>query len=184
MSPHRNLQHHTDSTLQDGKNRTELLNNLKQDDLGFIHFADDGIVRSYSENGTVIDYVPFNNALLMETVALNRPAYDNQTYQHLLDVFDGVDGHDVTDPQQIFNPPNWLRPPPQMPDSDDNNNDHAFSSASQDLPRRTTTSEHLFDKRLTDCNYGRCRSSVNCRIAGCSGCGYLDLSSNVKICFL
>ncbi|KAK4947036.1 hypothetical protein LTR10_014178 [Elasticomyces elasticus] len=97
---------------QNGMNRAELLSGLKLDDSGFLHFADNGVVRSYAGNGTVIDYVPLSNEYLMETAQVNRPFIGNESYQHLLEVWDGVDGNNVKDPKQIFDPPASIRPPP------------------------------------------------------------------------
>ncbi|KAI1610664.1 hypothetical protein EDD36DRAFT_331303 [Exophiala viscosa] len=160
------------TTAQDAKTRSEILSSLKLDDFGFVHFADDGVARSYAGNGTVIDYAPLTNEYLMETAQVNRPFISNQSYQHLLEVWDGVDGHNVTFPEQIFDPPASIRPPAsdftQSPDQSE-----AAVSGAEDL-----------NVRQFACVGTRCRYSRNCRIAGCNGCGKLDLTIKGFICYI
>ncbi|KAL8820920.1 MAG: hypothetical protein Q9191_007416 [Dirinaria sp. TL-2023a] len=82
----------------------ELLAGLKYHDFGIRHFADDGVVRSYAPNGTVLDYVKLNAAQVQEMV--DRRGRDD----HLDEVYRGVDGHNVTDEKQCTNPPDHLLP--------------------------------------------------------------------------
>ncbi|KAL6251501.1 hypothetical protein RBB50_001710 [Rhinocladiella similis] len=62
------------------------LETLKLDPDGFVHFADDGVVRSYSANETVIDFLPLSNELLLSAVEEIRP-FIGEDYEHLLEVF-------------------------------------------------------------------------------------------------
>ncbi|KAK0333558.1 hypothetical protein LTR02_016492 [Friedmanniomyces endolithicus] len=77
-------------------------NGILIDPLGFIHVANDGVERSYAENGTVIDYRRLSNDQLTR-MAATLPT-------EMMDVWKGVDGNDVTSESQIFNPPPALRP--------------------------------------------------------------------------
>lgn len=68
---------------------------------GFVHIADDGVVRAYAANGTVIDYVKLSNSQLRAFVDSLPPSIQDQR-EHLLDIWGDVDGNKVTDEGQIW----------------------------------------------------------------------------------
>lgn len=76
---------------------------------GFVHIADDGIARSYDERGVVVDYCRLSNDQLRSMMESLPPSIRHQQ-AHLKEVYEGVDGHDVTDKTQIWDPPPELRP--------------------------------------------------------------------------
>jgi hypothetical protein len=73
---------------------------------GFVHLAGDGVARSYAANNTVIDYAALSNSQIQQVIS-QLPASHQK---HLEQVFEGVDGYDVTDKSQLLEPPPWLRP--------------------------------------------------------------------------
>ena len=158
--------------IQNATTRSEISSSLELDDWGFVHFGDDGVVRSYAGNGTVIDYASLSNEHLMETAQVNRPFISDQSYQHLLEVWDGVDGNNVKDANQIFDPPASIRPPP------------SDFTQPQDQSEALVAGTEDLNVRQFACVGTRCRLSRNCRIAGCNGCGKLDLTIKDFICYL
>jgi hypothetical protein len=76
---------------------------------GFVHIADDGVARSYAANNTVIDYAALSNSQIQQMIS-QLPVSYQEHQEHLRQVFEGVDGYDVTDKSQLFEPPPWLRP--------------------------------------------------------------------------
>lgn len=89
---------------------------LKSAPLGYVHIADDGVVRAYDENESVIDYIPLTNGQLKQLLKNLPKAWEKES-DHLHTVFDNVDGRQVTDKKQLFDPPPELRNPinPQAP---------------------------------------------------------------------
>ncbi|KAK5265993.1 hypothetical protein LTR99_004820 [Exophiala xenobiotica] len=157
--------------------RSEILAGIEQDPNGFIHFADDGIVRSYSANGTVIDYAPLSNKHLLEVVNASRPILEEH-YEHLMEVFNGVDGHNVTDLNQIWDPPEWLRPQP------DEFNTHQ-STARSEAAREPAALLNARPRPRPDqpmCYGMTCTTGPRCRSFGCQGCGRID-ALRAKICY-
>ncbi|KAL2370056.1 hypothetical protein BDBG_02297 [Blastomyces gilchristii SLH14081] len=71
----------------------DVLRNLTSDPLGFIHLGDDGVARSFSPNGTVIDAVGLDTELLMKAA---QDYKDPSKRKHLTDLWTGVDGTNVT----------------------------------------------------------------------------------------
>ncbi|KAE8138981.1 hypothetical protein BDV38DRAFT_281542 [Aspergillus pseudotamarii] len=86
----------------------EAISKMKMDPEGYFHIADDGVARSYDGNDAVIDYVPLANDQLMQLLS-NLPEPWQQELDHLHSIFDGVDGLQVVDEDQLLNPPAWLR---------------------------------------------------------------------------
>ncbi len=155
------------------RSRSEILGGIEQDPEGFLHFADDGVVRSYSANRTVIDYAPLSNKHLLETINANRP-FVGDDYEHLMEVFNGVDGHNVTDLNQIYDPPEWLRPQPS-------------SAAHQSNGRSEVARDPaalLNARQVPPICFGMtCTKATVCRAFGCKGCGYLD-ATRYMICYI
>lgn len=77
---------------------------------GHLHLADDGVVRSYNDEGVVVDYVRLSNAQISEYLDGIKLSYSSSDMRHFQEIFDNVDGLNVTDREQLANPPSWLRP--------------------------------------------------------------------------
>ncbi|KLJ12262.1 hypothetical protein EMPG_12679 [Blastomyces silverae] len=85
---------------------TDVLRNLTSDPLGHKHLGDDGVARSFSPNGTVIDAVGLSNTLLMEAA---RGHKDPKEQKHLMELWAGVNGNDVPH-RRRYSPPKDLLP--------------------------------------------------------------------------
>lgn len=135
---------------------------------GFVHIADDGVARSYTANNTVIDYAPLSNEQLKQMIS-GLPASVKENQEHLHQVFDGVDGYDMTDKKQIFEPPVWLQPA-------------SFGQTNQPQSRSEAqeAAAALLDKRQV-CLGKSCTSTTVCQSFGCSSCSTFD-KANFRIC--
>lgn len=89
---------------QNGPTLFELMAAMIKHDHGMKHLGDDGVLRSFAPNGTVLDYVKLNASQVQQMVDL----YGRN--DHLTEVFDGVDGHNVSDHEQLVNPGEHLLP--------------------------------------------------------------------------
>lgn len=84
----------------------DVIRQLKGDPDGFKHLGDDGILRSYDGNGTVIDYARFDQDQLM---AVAGWAGSPDEKDHLKNLWKDVDTLKVEE-NQIWAPPSHLRP--------------------------------------------------------------------------
>ncbi|KAK5684999.1 hypothetical protein LTS10_003074 [Elasticomyces elasticus] len=91
----------------------DVVRTMEHADDGFVHFGDDGIARSYRGDGTVLDARALSNGQLadmMDTTPSHQ--YTPGEMEHLRELWQNVDGHDVQDRSQLFNPAAYLRPAP------------------------------------------------------------------------
>ena len=148
------------------------MESLKHDPQGYSHIADDGVVRSYNADHQVIDYAPLSNAQILEYMNQLPKSYDSEL-EHLHLVFDNVNGHEVTDSDQLTDPPAWLRRP-------------ALSQAS-DTTSDTTSPQRAasLEGRDNFCSGRPCSSDAACQFLGCGGCTFLDsiLPGGGGICY-
>ncbi|PVH72646.1 hypothetical protein DL98DRAFT_520379, partial [Cadophora sp. DSE1049] len=89
----------TPSTL--GFNLTTAAKSMLSDPSGRLDIGLDGVMRSLSSNGTIIDYYKLNAAELSETLELVTSRYPDKG-EVLLTTFAGVDGTLVTDDGKLF----------------------------------------------------------------------------------
>lgn len=82
LSGHTDMPTQTDALTGTPKNVSE----MTLDPEGFVHVADDGVARSYSADGTVIDYAPLDNAQLMKFAAQLPPNLVGER-EHLEEVY-------------------------------------------------------------------------------------------------
>ena len=78
------------------------LGQLKRIDDGVFHLGKDGVMRSYHGNGTCAGYVK------LDASQIQRFLDHNGRTDELTKIFEGVNGHDVTDQEQLMKPANWL----------------------------------------------------------------------------
>ncbi|KKZ62097.1 hypothetical protein EMCG_03421 [[Emmonsia] crescens] len=83
----------------------EILHNLKSDPDGITHFGDDGVLRSYSSSGIVIDHARLTNEHLM----LAARWLPSEKQDLMKKKWAGVDGFQARS-EQIESPPSHLRP--------------------------------------------------------------------------
>ncbi|KAK5740914.1 hypothetical protein LTR17_004268 [Elasticomyces elasticus] len=91
----------------------DVVRTMEHADDGFVHFGDDGIARSYRGDGTVLDARALSNGQLadmMDTTPSHQ--YTPGEMEHLRELWQNVDGHDVKDRSQLFHPADYLRPAP------------------------------------------------------------------------
>lgn len=136
---------------------------LRQEDDGLIHLADDGVLRSYAANGTVLDARQLDNAQIMAFIK-DRERHPNMTpsiLQHFHDVFQGVSGFDVTDPDHLLNPPAELRPPRLS-------NRQVSPPQSRHVAGEILSTFRHYRKRAPPlCNEATCNSKSDCTRLGC-----------------
>lgn len=77
---------------------------LQVDGEGFVHLADDGVLRSYAPNGTVIDFVQLTPEQISKQLTSLPYDYYVKHVDHLNEVFRGVDGFDVTNATLLMHP--------------------------------------------------------------------------------
>lgn len=77
---------------------------MEKHDQGIVHLGDDGVLRSFGPNGTVLEYVKLSTNQIQQM--LDRHGRND----HFTEVFDGVDGRAVTDLEQLTNPGEHLLP--------------------------------------------------------------------------
>lgn len=148
------------------------------DGAGIMHFADDGVVRSYDGNGKVVDYVRLTNAQLLHSITYDGSA-DKDEIDQLTHAWTGVDGHDVSD-ATCLNPPTSVKParfrtssehlPGKMgpPDPAENHPLHPRDISSN---AALEVKKSLLGKRLPHCFGEPCDSNSWCVNAGCYRCG-------------
>lgn len=149
----------------------DFLSSMIIDPEGVVHVADDGVARSYNATNGVIDYAPLSNEQLMRII-FHLPPSMEEHHEHLMQVFDGVDGHAVTDKKQILEPPAWLQPV-------------SFNTSTQPQSRSEAqeAAAALLDKRQPPfCSGQRCTTTRACRTMGCSVCAFIDLVISGPVC--
>lgn len=75
---------------------------------GFLHLADDGVLRKYDRNWKVVSYKQLSPDEITNMLHIGN--YDDQQKKHLAEVFDGVDGRSVTDENVLLHPSEDLMP--------------------------------------------------------------------------
>ena len=73
----------------------QVMASMKKDPTGegFFHVGDDGVLRTLTANNTVVDYRQLTPAQIAQNLAI----YSGAAKEYLTNVFEGVDGRDVTD---------------------------------------------------------------------------------------
>lgn len=84
---------------------------METHDHGMVHLGDDGVLRSFDPNGTVLEYVR------LSTNQIQQMLDSHGRTDHYTEVFDGVDGREVTDLEQLTNPGKHLLPRVPFTDS-------------------------------------------------------------------
>ncbi|GIJ89558.1 hypothetical protein Asppvi_008500 [Aspergillus pseudoviridinutans] len=71
---------------------------------GFTHLATDGVIRSFSSSGEVIDYKQLSPAEIAKMLEFFGKYMDSEAFEKSKPKFDGVDGRNVTDLEQLLHP--------------------------------------------------------------------------------
>jgi hypothetical protein len=107
-----------------GPGKWEAIRVREIDPKGFFHLSDDGVLRSFDRNLNVVAYrrlgpaeIRRNIARFVETVGKrnkmrnpeNQDFHEGALLMHLDEVYDGIDGRDVTDEMDLWYPPGGAR---------------------------------------------------------------------------
>ncbi|KAK5116692.1 hypothetical protein LTR62_007366 [Meristemomyces frigidus] len=137
---------------EETKDVLDTIRGLKKDPSGrgISHIGDDGVIRTYDQHGTVLDYAQLD-ASQLDAYISNLPPLLQPHEAHLREVYTNVSGHDVQAFAQIMTPPDHLRPlwgPGSRGRQD--------QKPAQEMAKEV-------EKRLTGCMYdvGRRDTSVN-----------------------
>ncbi|PKX91118.1 uncharacterized protein P174DRAFT_463260 [Aspergillus novofumigatus IBT 16806] len=71
---------------------------------GFNHLATDGVIRSFSSSGEVIDYKQSSPAEIAKMLEFFGKYMDPEAFEEVRKKFEGVDGRNVTDLEQLLHP--------------------------------------------------------------------------------
>ncbi|KAF7594830.1 hypothetical protein BBP40_008160 [Aspergillus hancockii] len=71
---------------------------------GFTHLASDGVYRSFSSSGEVVDYKQMSPAEITKMLEFFGKLIDSETFEKTKKKFHGVDGRNVTDLKQLLHP--------------------------------------------------------------------------------
>ena len=157
-----------------GKSYLHRVAALKLHPQGFIHWADDGIVRSYAPDESVVDAVRLNNTELIHHFS-TQSNFHEEMNAHMLEIYEGKSGHDVSE-EHLFDPPDMIRPHPSH-----------FGDSLQSRNELLAIKEELLDKRAYPACHGKpCYSSDWCRLNGCISCQTVDEYLNLprsRLCF-
>lgn len=77
---------------------------------GFCHLASDGVYRSFSSSGEVVDYKQLSPAEITTMLEFFGKHIDSESSEKAKKKFHGVDGRNVTDLEQLLHPGPELRP--------------------------------------------------------------------------
>ncbi|KAJ8212199.1 hypothetical protein LV158_004237 [Aspergillus fumigatus] len=77
---------------------------------GLNHLATDGVYRSFSSSGQVVDYKQLSPADITKVLEFHEKYMDSEIFQKTKKKFDGVDGRNVTDLEQLLHPGPESRP--------------------------------------------------------------------------
>ncbi|PGH34283.1 hypothetical protein GX50_02866 [[Emmonsia] crescens] len=146
----------------------DVIRSLKRDpEGGFKHVADDGVVRSYSAEGKVIDAARLTNAQLLQAAAHHTNPEDRK---HLEEVWQDVHGFDVPE-EQLYAPAEHLLP-------------RALTDETLSKELQQKEAEHLAARGQSkiegvlspnvNCRALTCNSWTFCHLEGCSDCVQYD----------
>ncbi|OAP64480.1 hypothetical protein AYL99_00452 [Fonsecaea erecta] len=132
---------------------------------GFIHLGDDGVLRSFDGDLKVVAYQPLTPDQI--TAYIDRT--NEERRPHLREVFEGVDGRDVVDEEQLTNPAPGLLPafkPGSLPEVEKptRRNERRHSASGGDLGKRVP------------CNQILCTNDIQCQDSFCFGCEVADFA--------
>ncbi|OAX82559.1 hypothetical protein ACJ72_03091 [Emergomyces africanus] len=124
-------------------------------DNGILHLGDDGILRSFAENGTVIDYARLTVSQLMTVADWSS----GEQRSHLQAIWANVNSFEVED-DQIWSPPVNLLP-----------------VTMREPPPDSPAPQNELDLRMIPpllCQDIQCRNHMACRRRGCERCFIQD----------
>ena len=139
---------------------------------GFIHVADDGILRSYSGDGKVLDAKRLSNAALL-SYAAGGPRKSEEAYtegkDYLSTIWADVNGDDVPETQLMRPLKNFLPAPIAQPELT------KLEAAKINENTSPVPVSPLEERQITVFCMGQtCTKSAACIFMGCFTCYYAD----------
>ncbi|PYI01594.1 hypothetical protein BO78DRAFT_378800 [Aspergillus sclerotiicarbonarius CBS 121057] len=142
----------TPTTPNNTQSISDIISNLPQENNGVLYLGRDGVLRSVDASGRVVAYQQLSPDQIREYNS-NFPAADQD---RLSQDFQGVDGRDVTNLDQLLNPDRNMLPP------------MATTTMSQQQPTGTNMPGQ------NTCGAMGCTSQRDCRENGCNSCLQAD----------
>ncbi|KAI9933948.1 hypothetical protein ASPWEDRAFT_734587 [Aspergillus wentii DTO 134E9] len=162
----------------------DLIHGLNQHDDGFVHIADDGVARSYSRDGAVLDVARLH-ARHLEAYADHyaRAIGDPAVKRHLTGIWGGINARDVAD-EDLFNPPDHLKPREFRENATDDEDEDDADEYDHSAVEQSPNEEGAAFKRTEPFCVGRpCGTTAMCRNTGCHTCGIPDnMKLKEKVC--
>ena len=96
---------------------------IKHDEDGIVHLGDDGVLRSFAPDLSVVDYVRLNPQQIQEAIGHRAGSPHLAEFhehvngknvtklEHLFEVYENVNGEDVTELEHLLHPGEHLLPP-------------------------------------------------------------------------
>ncbi|OAX79207.1 hypothetical protein ACJ72_06476 [Emergomyces africanus] len=137
-------------------NLADIIGSLATVSTGFLHLGDDKVLRSFDDDGIVLDFALLSDAHIAEIAN----GYSDHDRMHLYDVWNGVDNSKVGE-GQIWNPPLHLLPRHLL-------NGQQLSGGTCDLPANEVLNPGVL------CNHFNCENHESCVEVGCPSCILID----------
>ncbi|KIW49402.1 hypothetical protein PV05_11082 [Exophiala xenobiotica] len=94
----------------EGRDIDSILLSLQSDPDGFVHSGDDGVVRSYAANFTVLSFAKLDPEQIWAVVGKYPQDYQEQLGPRWAEVYENVDGRTVSNVSQILHPGDEILP--------------------------------------------------------------------------
>ncbi|KAK5125402.1 hypothetical protein LTR85_000511 [Meristemomyces frigidus] len=156
------------------------VNSMISTDDSSTHIGDDGVARAFAGNGTVIDYRKLSNSQLL-SLAASLPPSVQDLQEHLEEVYANVDGNDVTDPKELWDPAAHLRP--DAAEADDMPEAQPQSRNPQHDVAAALDSRQSYGIPALYCLGATCSTRAACQFMGCGDCRSSDQAYRRKVCY-
>ncbi|KAF2649044.1 hypothetical protein K491DRAFT_684169 [Lophiostoma macrostomum CBS 122681] len=148
----------------------EIMDSLDTVDEGFLHLADDGVLRSYDgDQTTVLGYMALTAAQIQSFVGGAQGAEG----AHYAEVYNGVDPTvgELANEEEMWNPSPQNRPPKEGEEW----------NAGVPMSANKRTEDDIFARPLMWCGTQRCQNQRSCLWVGCHYCIGADMA--IKQCY-
>jgi hypothetical protein len=96
--------------LQEDRDIGSILRDLQSDPEGFAHLGDDGVIRTYTANFTVLSFAKLNPEQIWAVFRRHPQDYQERFGPHWTEVYENVDGRTVSNVSQILHPGDDILP--------------------------------------------------------------------------
>ncbi|KAH8646805.1 hypothetical protein BX600DRAFT_518828 [Xylariales sp. PMI_506] len=149
-----------------------IVQTMELDDGGVLSVGNDGVLRSFAADGTVIDYHQLDPSQVESFAEHQLAAWESQgtvpeSVKDLAEATTEIDGRLITDKQELLNP------------SEKPNFHHDAKSVSKERDVLDELSNNFVKRQ---CNYYTCSSLADCTPLGCFAC-FFTIGPPFGICF-